>query len=142
MALSRYKYYNAFRFQVNYHHGRESQSKKLIESFHVSWASLIALVGKNTPASARDVRGLGLIPGLGRSPGEGSGNPLQCSCLENTVDRGAWRTTVHRVVKRHTWPKQICVSQVKPMMIPSFSLCFLRSISFLIRNNIMTKLDI
>ena len=102
MDLSRYKYYNAFSFQVNYHHGRESQSKKLIESFHVSWASPIALVGKNTPASTRDVRGLGLIPGLGRSPGEGNGNPLQCSCLENTVVRGAWWDTVHRVVKRRT----------------------------------------
>ena len=42
---------------------------------------------------------LGLMPGLGRSPGEGSGNPLQCSCLENPMNRGAWQATVHGVVR-------------------------------------------
>ena len=41
----------------------------------------------------------GLIPGLGRSPGEGNGNPLQCSCLENAMDRGAWQATVHGVAR-------------------------------------------
>ena len=41
----------------------------------------------------------GLVPGSGRSPGEGNGNPLQCSCLENPMDRGAWRATVHGVSK-------------------------------------------
>ena len=46
----------------------------------------------NPPANAGDV---GSIPGLGRSPGEGNRDPLQCSCLENSVDRGAWRATVH-----------------------------------------------
>ena len=45
----------------------------------------------------------GLIPGSGRSPGEGNGNPLQCSCLENPMDRGAWGATVHGVAKRWTW---------------------------------------
>ena len=44
----------------------------------------------------------GLIPGLGRSPGEGNGNPLQDSCLENSMDRGAWRARVHRVTKNWT----------------------------------------
>ena len=43
------------------------------------------------------------IPGLGRSPGEGHGNPLQYSCLENPMDRGAWQVTVHGVVKSRTW---------------------------------------
>ena len=42
----------------------------------------------------------GSVPGLGRSPGEGNGNPLQCSCLENSLDRGACWTTVHRVTKK------------------------------------------
>ena len=42
-------------------------------------------------------------PGLGKSPGEGNGNPLQCSCLENPMDRGAWRATVHRIAKGQTW---------------------------------------
>ena len=56
----------------------------------------MALVVKNTPANAGDVRDGGLIPGLGRFPGEGPGNPLQDSCLENPVNRGAWQATVHR----------------------------------------------
>ena len=52
--------------------------------------------------SACSVGDPGLIPGLGRSPGEGNGNPLQCSCLENSMDREAWRATVHGVAKvRH-----------------------------------------
>ena len=42
---------------------------------------------------------LGSVPGFGRSPGEGNGNPLQYSCLENSIDRGAWQTTVHGVIK-------------------------------------------
>ena len=60
-------------------------------------ASKMALVVKNLPANAGDVRDVGLIPGLGRSLGEGHGSPLQYSCLENPMDRGAWRTTVYRV---------------------------------------------
>ena len=51
---------------------------------------------KNLPANAGDV---GLIPGLGRSPGGGNGNPLQYSCLGNPTDREAWRATVHGVAK-------------------------------------------
>ena len=50
----------------------------------------------NPPAHVRDV---GLMPGLGRSLGEGNGNPLQYSCLGNPMDRGAWRAIVHRVTK-------------------------------------------
>ena len=46
---------------------------------------------KNMPVSAGDIRDEGSIPGLGRSPGEGNGNPLQYSCLENPMDRGAWQ---------------------------------------------------
>ena len=61
----------------------------------------------NLPANARDVRDAGLIPGLGRSPGEGNGNPLQYSCLESPMDRGAWRTTVHRFTKSLTQLKQL-----------------------------------
>ena len=57
---------------------------------------------KNPPANAGDVRGMGLIPGSGRSPGEGNGNPLQYSCLGNSMDRGAWWTTVHGVAKSPT----------------------------------------
>jgi len=57
----------------------------------------MALVVKNPSANAGDVRDSGLIPGLGRSPGEGYGNPLQYSCLENPMDRGDWQATVHGV---------------------------------------------
>ena len=57
---------------------------------------------KNLPASAGDCRSMGLIPGLGRSPGEGNGNRLQYSCLENPMDRGAWWAMVHRVAKSCT----------------------------------------
>ena len=53
-------------------------------------------VVKNLPANAKDT---GSIPGLGRSPGGGYGNPLQYSCLETLMDRGAWQATVHRVTK-------------------------------------------
>ena len=62
-------------------------------------ASQVALVVKNLPASAGDIRDAGLVPGLGRSPGGEHGNPLQYSCLENPMDRGAWLATVHRVAK-------------------------------------------
>ena len=55
------------------------------------WASQVALVVKNPPANAGDVRDASLIPGLGRSLGGGHGNPFQYSCLENPMDRGAWQ---------------------------------------------------
>ena len=54
---------------------------------------------KNVPANAGDIRDVGLIPGLGRSLGGGPGNPLQSSCLENPMDREAWRAIVHRVAQ-------------------------------------------
>ena len=54
---------------------------------------------KNLPASAGDARDVGWIPGSGRSPGGGHGSPLQYSCLENPMDRGAWQTTVCSVAK-------------------------------------------
>ena len=62
----------------------------------------MALVVNNLPANAGGIKDVGLIPGLGRSPGGGHGNPLQYSGLENPVDRGACRATVHRVAKSWT----------------------------------------
>ena len=62
-------------------------------------ASQVAQVVKSLPASAGDTRDTGSIPGLGRSPGAGNGNPLQYSCLGNPMDRGAWRATVHRATE-------------------------------------------
>ena len=69
----------------------EIKYAKLIDCFG---ASLVAPLVKNLPASAGD---LGLVPGLGRSPGEGNGNPLQYSCLEIPMYRGSWWATVHVV---------------------------------------------
>ena len=60
-------------------------------------ASQMALVVKNLPANAGDIRDTGLIPGSGKIPGGGHGNPLQYSCLENPMDGEAWQATVHRV---------------------------------------------
>ena len=58
-----------------------------------------ALVVKNPPADAGDLRDVGWIPGSGRSPGEGNGNPLQYSCLENPMDRGVWQAIVRGVTR-------------------------------------------
>ena len=57
---------------------------------------------KNSPANAGDIRDMGLIPGSGKSPGGKYGIPLQYSCLENPMDRGAWQAMVHGVAKSQT----------------------------------------
>ena len=59
--------------------------------------------GSDGKESVCNVGAPGSIPGLGRSPGEGNGNPLQCSCLENSKDKGAWRVTVHGVTESWNW---------------------------------------
>ena len=66
------------------------------------WGFPGGAVAENLAASAGDGRDVGSIPGLGRSSGGGHGNPLQYSCLENSMDRGAWRATVHGVAKNRT----------------------------------------
>ena len=63
-------------------------------------ASQVALMVKNLLANAGDLRDTGSIPGSGRSPRGGHDNPLQYSCLENPMDREAWRATIHGVAKR------------------------------------------
>ena len=62
-------------------------------------------MAKNLPAIAGD---MGLIPGLGKSPGEGNGHPLQYSCLENSMDRGVWQAIVHGVTKSPDTPERAC----------------------------------
>ena len=59
----------------------------------------LAFVAQSVKESACNAGDLGSIPGSGRSPGEGNGNPLQYPCLENPIDRGAWQATVHRVAR-------------------------------------------
>ena len=66
------------------------------------WASQVELVVKNSPASVGRIRDVGLITGLGRSPGGENGNPLQYSCLENSMDKGAWQATVPGIAKSRT----------------------------------------
>ena len=72
-------------------------------------ASQVVLVVKNPPANAGDIRDGGLIPWSGRTLVEGHGNPLQCSCLENPVDRGAWRAAIQRVTDSWTRLKQLSI---------------------------------
>ena len=71
------------------------------------WTSQVVLVVKNPPANAGDIRDAGWIPASGRSPGGRHGNPLQYSCLENPIDRGAWLATVHGTAKSQTQLKRL-----------------------------------
>ena len=70
-------------------------------------ASQVVLVVKNTPPNTGNLRDADSIPGSGRSPGEGNGNPLQYSCLGNSMGRGALQATVHSVPKSWTWLKRL-----------------------------------
>ena len=88
------------------------RSVHLLYSVRFAWASQVTPVVKNLPASAGDMPvktclPVGLIPGLGRSPGGEHGNSLKYSCLENAMDRGDWWAIVHRVTQRWTWLKQL-----------------------------------
>ena len=67
----------------------------------------MVLVVKNPSANEGDIRDVGSIPGLGRSPGGVHGNLLQYSCLKNAMNRGAWRAMVLRAAKSHTWLKRL-----------------------------------
>ena len=71
------------------------------------WVSQVALVVKNLPGNAGDVRDVGSIPRLGRSPGEGDGTSLQYSCLETLKDRGAGQPIFHGVAQSWTQLKQL-----------------------------------
>ena len=82
--------------------------KNSIMCYHrFNWDFPCDSVLKNPPASSGDIRDRGLIPESGRSPGGGRGNPLQYSCLENPVDRGAWQAAVHRVTKSYSGQKRV-----------------------------------
>ena len=86
----------------------------ILSHTHISFirASQGALVVKNLPGNAGDTRDEGPIPGLGRSPGGGHGNPLQYSCLENSMDRGAWEATVHGTAKSQTQLSGLCTHTI------------------------------
>ena len=77
-------------------------SSGILGSYGSLWGFPGGANGKQTACQCRDMRDAGSVPGLGRSPGGGHGNPLQDSYLENPSDRGAWWTMVHRVAKSRT----------------------------------------
>ena len=76
-----------------------AKSRTRMSDFHFTSG---CVSGKNLPVNSGDTRDAGSIPGLGRSPGGGQGNPLQCPYLENPMDRGAWRTMVHTAAQSWT----------------------------------------
>ena len=101
------------------------------------WASQVVLVVRNPRANAGDIRDVGSIPGSGRSSGGGHGNTLQYTCLENSMDRGPWQATVHRVAKNRTQlsdlanmhAQQYCLlffSAMSQLLCFSYSLCIFK----------------
>ena len=78
---------------------------KICDSYVEVWSSQVAIVVKNPPANARGIGDVCSISGLGRSPGWGLGNPLQYSCLEKSMDRGAWQAAVYEFTKSRAWHK-------------------------------------
>ena len=80
-------------------------------NFEEQYAHMRAFLVAQLVESDRSAGDLGLIPGLGRSPGEGNGNPLQYSCLENLLDRGAWWATVHVIAKSQTRETSLSLSK-------------------------------
>ena len=84
-------------------------------------ASQGVLVVENWPANAGDTGDLGLLPGLGRPPGGGQGNPLHYSFLENPVDRGAWWATAHGVTQSHTRLKRLSMHGACEIFINIFT---------------------
>ena len=87
--------------------GKENESKEKLTDLTKVTQKIVGFPGdasgiKNSPANAGDVRDVGSIPGSGRSPGGGHGNSLQYSCLENLMDRGTWRDTVHGMTESDT----------------------------------------
>ena len=84
------------------HFFKDKQLTTVLTDFRTLPRKVVLMV-KNLPVNEGDARDTGSIPGLGRSPGKGNGNPVQYSCLENSMDRGAWQATVHGVAKSCTW---------------------------------------
>ena len=91
--------FTAFRSRIN-------SDRYPVGGFHnpciIGGTSQVSQVVKTPPTNVGDAREAGSIPGSGRSPGGGHGNPLQYSCLENPMDRGAWRAIVHDIAKSQT----------------------------------------
>ena len=91
--------YGWWMMPVEYVWWTDPKSVVLCWAFQVTLAFCLTLVRLSGEESACNAGDLGLIPGLGRCPGEGNGNPLQYSCQDNPMDRGAWQATVHGVIR-------------------------------------------
>ena len=98
--FSTYRNYNSV--ESNQNSSENQCTLKKTKGDRVVNIPLDGLSGKESACNAGDTGGVGSIPGLGRSLGRGNDNPLQYSCLENPMDRGAWQATVHRVAKSRT----------------------------------------
>ena len=93
------------RFYNPHFTGKETEAQRVMsftQDHGDRWATQLALEVKNLPANAGNIRDGGSIPGSGRCPGGGHGLPLQCSCLENPMGRGAWWAAVHSITKSQT----------------------------------------
>ena len=93
------------------------------------WAFLVAQLVKKLPASSGDTTDVGSVPGSGRSPEKGNGNTLQYSCLENSMDRGAWQATVHGVTK--SWAQLNAHTQIQSCQVQRdnfMKFCILRTL--------------
>ena len=107
---------NSFKMEVYRDSSLPQETKIFQKQVYGLWASQMALVVNNLPPNVEHVRDMSLILELGRSPGEGHGDPLQYSCLENPMDKGAWQVTVHGFAQSWTklkWfsthRKQLCM---------------------------------
>ena len=107
-------------FGLPFHAGHQSALRRI--SHVVQYYCRCGLDSQESACNAGDQ---GLIPGAGRSPGEGNGSPLQYSCLENSMDRGAWQTTAHRVTKSWT---RLSITLFTLYNIISLVICFIYSI--------------
>ena len=100
---------------TNLDRGLKSKGITLLTMVHIVKARLPWwLSGKESTYNAGDLRDTGSIPGSGRSPGRGHGNPLQYSCLENPTDRGAWQAKVHRVTQQWSQLKWLSTHMIFP----------------------------
>ena len=90
----------------------------------------VVLVIKNPPANTGHLGDTGSIPGSGRSPGEGNGNPLQYSCLENPMDKGAWRATADKIEKSQTRQKDVRGDKEEYFIIVLVIYCFVTTPNF------------
>ena len=104
LCLAYFTLHNVLKLQILLHARAHTHTHIHTHIFvHLYSASQMALVVKNLPANAGGIRDMGLISGSGRSPGGGHGNPLQYSCLENLMNRGAWWATIHGITNNQTW---------------------------------------